>query len=774
MNSILISEARPNEILEQNGKFFCLGGAGIAALLLALSLSLQTAAQTPVSVTYEQPIHDANYPELVYWFITPETFAPGRVAQDIHHIANDTPFTFAFLTQRNGVLLLENPQPTKGYIPPTCPKWPQWCIPFSGNPDSHALTAEIVNDAHRNGLKIGLTFDSQVADTRQLIPLNEDQTVISSAETTLDAQGRATVTAGSKMRFAPAEKSELLRVYVFRKTAAGEYDPATLEDVTAKAQGVARVDDPMTGLMDITVDLGPKYAGETIFATQQTWLNSMDIFSDAFIKSLHTILDEYKDVPFDGTSLDEFGYTRILGNPPWRGLFAGKAFQAHFEAATGMKLPETLFAMSYCPSGHPEVRIKAIDVYWDVVRSGPLLVENEFYRYSRKVYGDKTFAGIHSTVHNHFTNDEAWASGLDWWTEPRHYGQSDEDLSLPLRMGLLVSHPGKIMYDQFYGRDIQRFAAKAMNDARFDARIHYHGYNDAGGAWGVDLSSQPFLDAINPVEEKMRLLNRFDPATPELPLLVVFGMPRLLNWYPDESDRNNMNVNGSLQIEEKVKALWDAGYRCAVVPSDLIDNGTLHLDAQGRPVLNGHIFRAIVYLYPEYSKRTTLAFLNSYVQHGGSLMLEGAATHDFDGKPIANLFAPIQAKARVLGFKIDDIEKLGVSNDPLRAIGGVLEDGSVILTDLPSLQQKSPKAFAVNVNGHEFSGTYEGVFAIKANGHGVIEKLACGQCGPLLREGREVLTLKKPADLVLLRNSKGAYSAVVSGAPGSNDIQLAP
>jgi hypothetical protein len=49
---------------------------------------------------------------------------------------------------------------------------------------------------------------------------------MSSAEATLDAQGRATVTAGSKMRFAPPEKSSLLRTYVFRKTSAGEYDPA--------------------------------------------------------------------------------------------------------------------------------------------------------------------------------------------------------------------------------------------------------------------------------------------------------------------------------------------------------------------------------------------------------------------------------------------------------------------------------------------------------------------------------------------------------------------
>ena len=65
-----------------------------------------------------------------------------------------------------------------------------------------------------------------------------------------------------------------------------------------------------------------------------------------------------------------------------------------------MKLPEMLFAMSYCLSGHHEVRIKAVDVYWDFLRSGPWRVENEFYRSNRKVYGDKTFAGIQSTIHN--------------------------------------------------------------------------------------------------------------------------------------------------------------------------------------------------------------------------------------------------------------------------------------------------------------------------------------------------------------------------------------
>jgi hypothetical protein len=722
-----------------------------------------------VSVSFEQPVRDANYPELVYWFVTPETFAPGRAERDVQHIAHDTFFNFPFLTERNGVVLFDHPQPN-GFVAPSCPKWPPWCAPPS-NANSHQLVARIVRDAHREGLKVGLTFDWLLVDTWQRIPFDEEQTVVSSAEATLDAEGRAQLTASAKMRFAPPEQSELLRVYVFRKARRGEYDTATLEDVTRKVKAVARVADPTTGVMDISVDLGPAYAGKTVFAMQQTWLNAMDIFNSGYNRWLHQALDEYRDIPLDGTALDEFGYTRLLGNPPWRGLFAGKAFQAKFEQTTGMKLPETLFAMSYAPAGHPEQRIKAIDEYWDFLRSGPLRIEKDFYNYSRTVYGDKNFAGIHSTIHNHLTNDEPWASGLDWWTEPRQYGMSDEDLSLPLRMGLLVSHPGNIMYDQFYGWNIQRFAEKALNDARFNARIHYHGYNDTG-AWGVDLSSKPFLDAINPVEEKIRLLNLFNPAAPELPLLVIFGMPRLLNWYPNEDDRNNFNVNGSLHVEEKVKALWDAGYRCAVVPSDLIDNGALHLDARGRPVLQGHTFQAIIYLYPEYAKPLTLNFLSEYVRRGGALMLEGEATRDFYGRPIAKVFAPIEAGTRVKSFSIADVDELGVTKDPLRETGGALEDGSVILTDLPSLQHSVPKNFDLTVNGHRFSGFYEGVFAIKTTQDGRILKLACGNCSSLERDGRKVLRMKTPADLVLKSDGKGGYNAIVAGAPGSNTVEL--
>ena len=753
-----------------HGRFTSQNMRYLGTWIIALWFSLGAQAQVSVPVTFEQPLRDNNYPELLYWFITPETFAPGQAARDVEHIAKDSPFTFPFLTERRGVIFSAM-FPPSDFVPPSCPQWPPWCDRFSGNTRSHALIAEIVKNAHVKGLKLGMTFDWLTVDTMQRIPLDEAQTVVSSAEAALDDHGHATLTVGSTLRFAPPLKSELLRVYVFTKTAEGEYDPRTLEDVSARARAVGRIGDPTTGLMDVSLDLGPRYAGKTVVAMQQTWLNALDLQNDAYIRWVHDALDEYRDVRLDGTALDEFGYTRLLGSPPWRGLFAGNAFQRRFEAGTGMKLPETLFAMRYSPSGHPELRIRAIDEYWDFLRTGPQRIELEFYSYSKKVFGDTTFAGIHDTIHNHLTNDEPWASGLNWWIVPREYGMSDENLSISLRMGLLVSHPGNIMYDQYYGGNIHAFAVKALYDARFNARIHYHGYNDTRAS-RADLSTEPFLKTIDPVEEKIRLLNRFDPAAPELPLLVVFGTPRLLNWYPNEADQNSYDVNGALHIEEKVKALWDAGFRCAVVPSDLIDNGSLRLDDQGVPVIHGHRFRAVLYLYPEYAKSSTLSFLEDYVQHGGALMLEGTATRDFDGNPISDRFASIAAKARVNGFDIATIGKLGITKDSLQAMGGSLEDGSVILTDLPSLENDIPKNFSVTVEGHLFSGSYEGVFAIKAAKDGKVEKLACGQCGPLSRDGQEILQLEKPADL-LLRSDGHGYHAVVVGDQESNSVRLA-
>ncbi|MES2390175.1 MAG: hypothetical protein V4555_00940 [Acidobacteriota bacterium] len=718
----------------------------LAATALTFAAPLTFAQQTtiPVTVRYQQPIQNQQYPELLYWFVTPETLDPAQYTRDIQHIAHDTVFDFPFLTARGGVN-------------------------FSDSPEAHTAISHLVRLAHQNGLRIGATIHIQDIDGLRKFPLDDAQTVIANGESTLDSTGTATITSTIKLRSTRAEKTELLRVFVFRKTAPGAYDATTLKDVTALATSTS----PQAGSLAVTLHLGPTFAGYTAFTMSTTWFRALDLFSPAYTRWVNEAIDQYRDVPLDGTALDEFGYVRVPMTPtePYRGQFSGKAFAAQFEKLTHLDLTQTLFETRYAPSGHPEVTIRAIDEYWDFLRKGPLQIEQQFFDHSRAVFGPQTFAGIHNTFHNHLTNDEPWATGIDWWTIPRQYGMSDEDLSLPLRMGLLVSHPGNIMYDQFYGFDIHRFATKALNDARFNARLHYHGYNDTG-RWGTDLSQQPFLSTQMPVERKIRLLNQFNPAPPQLPLLVVFGMPALLNWYPDHDARNIFDINGSLHIEEKVQAIWDAGFRCAVVPSELIDNGALHLDAHNHPTLNGHTFRAIVYLYPQYAKHSTLAFFDQYTKAGGALMLEGTATRDFDGQPIDALFNRIASHARSTTFSTAAIPKLGIQPSALKETGGELEDGSVILTDLPSLENNQPQPFSIDLNHHRYTGTYIGVLAIKATPTGTIDKLACGHCGTLSRDGHAILSLATPADIVLHRTPSSAYEAVIEGATDSNKITL--
>ena len=717
--------------------------AALAVVAVAASTAAQSTTTPQVNVRYEAPIANAHYPELVYWFTAPETLKPDRYKADIQHIVHDTPFDFAFLTERRGVT-------------------------FSDNPKAHDAIKGLVENAHQNGLHVGATLQLQRVGTLRTFSLDDDQTLISEAEGMLDANGVSTLQTTAKLRSMVAKKSEILRVLVFRKTADGEYDPASLADVTERAGNI--VTGP--GTLSFSLQLGERYKGFTAFAMTTNWFNTLDLMSDAYVDWVHGLIGQYRDVPFDGTSLDEFGYAGLPHDTRdnFRSHFAGRSFAARFEQFAKRPLTQTIFETRYVPSGHPEIRINAIDQYWDFFRHGPLKVEQEFYSYSRQVFGDKTLAGIHDTFHDHLTNDEPWTTGLNWWTIPRQYGMSDEDIMLPVRMGLLVAHPGKIMYDQFYGHDLHKFATKAMSDARFNARLHYHGYNDL--EYGVNLASDAFLAQQDPIEYKIRLLNRFDPAAPELPLLVVFGMPALLNWYPDQAARNQYDVNGSLHIEEKAKQLWDAGYRCALVPSDLIDNGSLKLDANNRPVLNGHNFRAIVYLYPQYAKPSTIAFLEQYTQHGGKLMLEGTATRDFNGQPFDSAFKAIASHATVKDFSVDRIAKLGIAPSSLRDTGGELEDGSFILTDLESLEQNRPKAFSIDRNGHRFSGKYIGVFALKTDELGNIEKLACGSCSSLSRDGVEILRLQTPADIVILKTGAGSYDAVIAGAEGSNNIQL--
>ena len=333
-------------------------------------------------------------------------------------------------------------------------------------------------------------------------------------------------------------------------------------------------------------------------------------------------------------------------------------------------------------------------------------------------------------------------------------------------MGVAMAYPVSAMYNMYYDWNGKRFQEKVFSDLCYGVRTHYHAFNDR--RWGKALEAPEAYELLNPVENTARLLNRFDPALPDIRLLVIFGQEAVQNWYPDESARGRYDVNDSLEILEKTEKLWDAGYLNALVSSDLVNNGSLTLDAQNRPVLNGHTFDAVVYLYPQYSKQPAMDFLERYAANGGKLLLEGDATHDFEGRDLSGWYARVRSAATVNGFNKNKIDFLGIQ--PNREEGTCHnEDGSVTYTDLRSLRSGEETQFELEVDGDTWSGTFIGLAAIEADGSIGLVRYAAAGGRELSRNGKRLFELEQATDLLIERNQDGLRVELLDPT-GSNRV----
>ncbi len=690
--------------------------------LIALSILLLFSCHNEVVVNYCDQVPNSNHPEIAYWFITPDVCENDKYLADLDSIAKNSPFDFVFLTAREG-------------------------CDFYDDARMAPIFSKLVEKAHQLHLKIGL----QLWNFPGKVDEKYCQSVISETELKLDANGMATYEAVAKhIRLknfykttdVTPVKTELFRAFAFKKMDEGVYEPNSLKDITPFCRTIrSKTGDRAT----IDINANKNLAGYTVYLMARHTYNHPDMFSFAS-QSFENILRKYAHIPFDGTALDEFGYMRTT--PPWE-MKSEETFSERFYSdkmgslleGISKSTPEmTLFNARYSPANAPEIRMRAINEYMQVLRSGPLSVERNFYRFSKELFGKNCFIGIHNTFHNKLDGDEVWMTGANWWTQPRDYGQTDENSALPTQLGILLSHPENIIYNQYYHPQIDTICQKAFTDLRYSIRTHYHAFNDK--QWGIGLESPAFLKKVTNVEQSARLLNRFNPGQPDVKLLVVFGTEALVNWFPDKKSRNAFFINNKLGIEEKTIALLKAGYMNALVPSDLIENGQLTINKENKPTLKGKTFDAIVFLYPQYAKKKTLDFLQKYAAAGGKLMLEGKANHGFAGHDVCQQFEAIAKKANVMGFEVAKISMLGIPKNVID--GGCYTDNhAVVLTDYQSLAQQKPIRFEVLLDGIRYSGSYVGMLALQSD-KGKLTRIASSGLVELKRNNATILQFEKP------------------------------
>lgn len=660
---------------------------------------------------------NSRHPKIQYWFWDKPLLESQAFKEQLDLLCEKSDFNTVILTERNGVNF-----------------WEESMKPYFD---------KAISLAHERGLKImlqlwpkGHNHKTEVNISNAVAFATEREGVISTGELSLTSLCECV----RRVQAAPPIANKILKVYAFKKIGEGFYDENSLTDITDKAIITENEENKLTAKFNC-----PELEGYTVYMLTAHYYQCADMFSELRIKEFKDIIDFYKDSGFDSIVLDEFKNLTI--NPPWvsdtfRDRFYGDSFKAYFGEKTGRDLDQVLFEMRYCPKGKENVRMSAINIYFDIFRHSTKIVETFVADYTKKNFGKDAFDGLHNTYHNWLQNDEIWMTCCNWWEVPRTYAQTDEDICYPVRLGIACGCKESLVFDMYYHKDPQAFADKVMRDAAFGSRLHYHAMNDL--YYGVDTGSAEFLDFIKPVEDKITLLNAFDPAgLPKMELLVVFGFPSLCNWYPDEEARSGFDINKKLVLEKRCIDLWNSGFFNAMAPSDAVDDGRITKDADGKFDYCGHKFEKMLYLYPEYAKGETIAALKTFAG-GDNFAVIGSLTRDFGGNEIDGSFL----KACTLPDDADIAKEMKLTANDIEG-GCRLEDGSVVLADVGFSQKQEEKTACFTVNGHAVNAVYKGVFAIKLTDNGKIEKAACGDCALLEVSGEKIAVPDKPQDILI-------------------------
>ena len=590
------------------------------------------------------------------------------------------------------------------------------------------IIKEFVDHAHEIGLKVayrmyaspgfpnaGVTAPEGMpkeVDQVKLFPIanpQESDALAQDYEVVSDEEGYAEFSHAarwSRDKIGPIF-NRLLKIYSFEKTREGFYKKGSLTDITDHARIVRTIPSEMS----CEIYGGKENANKTFFAIVAQHYNYTETGEPQW-RLLKKCIDEFKEIPFDGIYLDEFSMSYLsIGinkgtEPPFRARRYSEGMRKHYQENLGIDLGRLLFDMRYAPEGEENVRIKAINLYFEQLRRFPLIVEKKVAEYAKEVFGQNTYIGVHNTFHNNLDKDEIWHTACTWWDVPRDYGHTDENISMPVRMGVMLAAKNPLMFDMFYSRRAEAHYEHIVVGAPFGSREIHHAFGDK--VWGQSFMEPEFLKKISLLDRAVSKLNSFQTEYPKLDLLVIFGSSAQNNWYPDREARNIWDINGSLNILPKCDIMWNAGYRCALVPDYAIEDGRIRLDGD-RILFNGHSFTHCLFLYPRYAKKETYEFLNKAGKDGLKVAAVGKADMDFDGDP-AVLTVPCTEE-----FDLSVLEQMGCPKGAIPG-GSVYTDGSFAFMGQELLTGEK-QDFDFWVNGDHVSGEHTGLLAYRQGEH---------------------------------------------------------
>lgn len=663
--------------------------------------------------------------------------------------------------------------------------------------DVHNQIKQAVVYANKHGIKMSLWLDPRLLrwkfkemypdELQESLWLNE---VALSEKKPVEAVVKS-IALGDHMThgqtdFIPLEGS-LVRVYSYHKTTHG-IDPRTLEDITDKCTVKIACKDSVVVSIPGIGEPGSMKACVMVSFIRLT----PDVFAPHLIEFQNKIIEDYADVPLSGAEYPEWGFppsypvmnTKSLGHFWYSKHYA----EAYAKKTGGRDLLADCLLMYIGVNGEERNRLMAINNYMALNRQRNTDLEDDFYRATKKTFGQGSTVINHPTWWPYPNQLEFRKNGLHWWAATRDLAQTDETTPFAVRTALAKKWNSRVWYNQYYATTEKDYQIALWSSVLGGGRVDFHPYypntgrnerlnERLGGA--LELLRGDLMRG----ESRVRLLDFISKSPLDCPVAVIFGHTAAMNWAAPYFEDVGMGIADSL---------WRMGIPTDLIPTSEIGNKSLYIDKDGWVCYGKQRYAAVILYNPEFEGSLTADFFNEAAKGKTALFRVGNWTKDFNGQfyngnpALPRTMAPGDIKSITSGIR-GILKKHGIplQSPATQTLGGFATSsnapsatGFCRLIDGTLIQVAGSNDMAgdrinskMKIGKHEVVFDAVGVAAVKLDESGRLLALAAGGL-QYFKAGKMTIRLDERTDLSLWMTDNGAYKGVVQGMEGEIPQQL--
>lgn len=556
----------------------------------------------------------------------------------------------------------------------------------------------------------------------------------------------------------------VVRLYAYRKTEAG-IDPASVQLLGGDDY---RIEAASADEVHAVVSARSGGEGWTVCLMAAFIHLTPDVFAPHLDEFQAEVLAAYGDVPLKGACKDEWGFPPSFdGCPDKNDYWYSDAMAKAYADRTDGDLLRDCPLMTYGETGREVERRIAINQFNQMVLDRNTAIEKHFYASVKRVFGDAAVVATHPTWYPYPGVQEFKKNGLDWWSAPRDWAQTDELTPYAARTALAKKWNSPVWYNMYYSKDPVDYQKEIWRGALTGGRVNFHPpWPRPEGESLLESTRQVTGGDVVRGDCRIRLLNFITKSPLDCPVAVVFGHLNAMNWAGDHYADVGMGV---------VDEFWNGGFPADLIPSTEIDNGGLFINAKGALAYGPQEYAAVVLHRPEFESESALAFLQKVAEGPTQIYWVGDWTVDAHGKEVSRPSFHSVDRAEVCETVIQNLKSTGVlrqgfENEQMTGFEYVslapAGQGRSRLVDGTRIHVVGTESAAGDPLTSDDSVAYDGmgVVAYRLDSNKKLEALAAGGLKKFNGGGFHI-ELEDRIDLALW-NENGAFVGVVQGWDG--------